>query len=72
MHAIVGTSGCGKSTLISALLGLHEPDSGHISVQCDGETSVILGEDMNLSEWLFNVGFLSQNPFLFEATFETI
>ena len=68
VHAIVGPSGCGKSTIIGALLGLHEPDSGHISVQCDGETSVILGEDMNLSEWLFNVGFLSQNPFLFEGT----
>ena len=68
VHAIVGPSGCGKSTIIGALLGLHEPDSGHICVQCDGETSVILGEDMNLSEWLFNVGFLSQNPFLFEGT----
>ena len=46
------------------LVRLYEPDSGHISVQCDGETSVILGEDMNLSEWLFNVGFLVKIPFL--------
>ena len=30
---IVGESGCGKSTLARLILGLHEPDSGDITVE---------------------------------------
>jgi ABC-type multidrug transport system fused ATPase/permease subunit len=68
MHAIVGPSGSGKSTLISALLGLHHPAGGGVQVvQRDGEARV-LGDDLPLSEWILHVGYLSQQPFLFQGT----
>jgi ABC-type multidrug transport system fused ATPase/permease subunit len=68
LHGIVGPSGSGKSTLISSLLGLHAPASGQIRVCINDEPPRVLGQDMGIHEWLLHVGYLSQQPFLFEGT----
>ena len=68
VHAIVGASGSGKSTLISALLGLHKPEQGEIEVQLNGQETITLGEDLDLHDWILHVGYLSQQPFLFQGT----
>ena len=68
IHAVVGPSGSGKSTLISALLGLHKPDQGTIEVQLNNKKSVILSEEIDLNDWIFHVGYLSQKPFLFQGS----
>ncbi len=70
MHAVVGPSGAGKSTLISALLGLHRPSQGCVRViQGDADQeALVLGEDLTLADWILNVGYLSQQPFLFQGT----
>ena len=67
IHAVVGPSGSGKSTLVSAMLGLHRPDNGSISAVMDGKTWKF-GEDVGIHGWLENIGYLSQNPFLFKGT----
>ena len=67
IHAVVGPSGSGKSTLVSAMLGLHHPDSGNIRA-VKGDASWVLGEDVGVHGWLENIGYLSQNPFLFKGT----
>src|SRR6185369_8876904 len=36
VHALVGENGAGKSTLVKILAGVHQPDSGEITV--DGKT----------------------------------
>lgn len=68
IHAIVGPSGSGKSTLISALLGLHKPDQGTIQLKINGQSPITLGEGLTLQEWLIHVGYLSQQPYLFQGT----
>jgi ABC-type multidrug transport system fused ATPase/permease subunit len=68
LHGIVGPSGSGKSTLISALLGLHSAEKGSVRVKLDGKDTYSLGEDINLHQWILNVGYLSQQPFLFSGT----
>ncbi len=68
VHAVIGPSGSGKSTLISALLGLHKPEQGAIEVQLNGQETVTLGEDLDLHDWILHVGYLSQQPFLFQGT----
>ena len=68
VHGIVGPSGSGKSTLISALLGLHNPQQGEVQVQLDDNRPIILGENLELHQWMLNVGYLSQQPFLFRGT----
>lgn len=67
IHAIVGPSGSGKSTLVNAILGLHPLSKGRITVGDDLNHSRTLGDQLSLSEWLEHVGYLSQNPFLFEG-----
>ena len=68
IHAVIGPSGSGKSTLISALLGLHRTEQGSIDVQINGQEIITLGEDLDLHDWILNVGYLSQQPFLFQGT----
>ena len=59
---IVGPSGSGKSTLIDILLGLIEPQSGHLKI--DGRT---ITKD-NLRSWQNTIGFVPQSIFLSEGT----
>jgi len=37
VRALVGENGAGKSTLIKCIMGVETPDSGKISINCDGE-----------------------------------
>lgn len=59
---IVGTSGSGKSTLVDILLGLLQPQQGHISI--DGEVLT----DANLRAWQNNIGYVPQVIFLADST----
>ncbi|MDA0940090.1 MAG: ABC transporter ATP-binding protein [Bacteroidetes bacterium] len=68
VHAVIGPSGSGKSTLINALLGLHKPKRGAIEVQLNGQETITLGNDLDLHDWILHVGYLSQQPFLFQGT----
>ncbi len=68
VHAVIGPSGSGKSTLISALLGLHKPEQGAIVAQLNGQEKITLGEDLDLHDWILHLGYLSQQPFLFQGT----
>ena len=68
IHAVVGPSGSGKSTLISALLGLHKPEQGAIEILLNDQKSITLGEELGLHDWLLHVGYLSQQPFLFQGS----
>ncbi len=68
VHALVGPSGSGKSTLISALLGLHKPKQGAIEVHLNGQETITLSDDVDLHDWILHVGYLSQQPFLFQGT----
>ena len=68
VHAVVGPSGSGKSTLISTMLGLHIPDQGSIEVQLNGQKPIALADDLDLHDWILHVGYLSQQPFLFQGT----
>ena len=62
MTAIVGPSGAGKTTLINLLLGLYEPTAGRILV--DGLDL----RDYRRETWLKQIGFVSQDPFIYHAT----
>lgn len=68
IHCIVGPSGSGKSTLIGALLALHPTTSGKIVITSQSTTPLTLGYDFKFEDWMLNVGYLSQRPFLFEGT----
>lgn len=67
-HGIIGPSGCGKSTLISSLLGLHKPEQGKIQIRIGSNDPINLGEEILLQNWVLNVGYLSQQPFLFKGS----
>ena len=68
LHGIVGPSGSGKSTLISSLLGLHKAENGRIQVTFPDKPPHTLGLDIDQHSWILNVGYLSQQPFLFQGT----
>lgn len=60
--AIVGESGSGKSTIASLLLGFYKPEKGRITID---------GKDINefdLKELRNSIGFVSQDPILFNDT----
>ena len=59
---IVGPSGAGKSTLIDILLGLIEPQKGHLKVD-----STIIG-NQNRRSWQNTIGFVAQSIFLSGGT----
>ena len=50
------------------MLGLHKPEQGAIEVQLNGQETITLGEDFDLHDWILHVGYLSQQPFLFQGT----
>jgi ATP-binding cassette, subfamily C, bacterial len=60
--AIVGPSGGGKSTIADLLMGLLEPASGQILV--DGH----LLDQKNVQAWRNQIGYVSQDTFLFHDT----
>jgi len=62
MTAIVGRSGSGKTTIIDILMGFYEPTKG--SVLVDG----IELKDIDIQSWRRRIGFVPQEPFLFNAT----
>ena len=68
IHGIVGPSGSGKSTLIGAILGLHPLSQGAIQYVANNNKLLAFGHDFNLHQWLFNLGYLSQSPFLFQGS----
>lgn len=61
--ALVGPSGSGKTTLADILLGLVEPDAGWIEL--DGERLV---DEAGRAALRRQVGYVPQEPFLFDAT----
>ncbi len=58
---IVGTSGAGKTTAVDVMLGLLEPQSGH--VYCDGKDVM-----KNYSSWLEMIGYIPQSIFMIDDT----
>ncbi|GAB5453663.1 MAG: ABC transporter ATP-binding protein [Halioglobus sp.] len=60
--AITGASGAGKSTILEILLGLIEPDTGHLCV--DGEPL----RGSKLEGWRRSVGFVPQTVYLADAS----
>lgn len=70
INAIVGPSGSGKSTLVNAILGLQSPATGKILIGETGTVPFELGSTIGMHDWLGQVGYLSQSPFLFNGTVE--
>ena len=64
LTAIVGRSGAGKSTLVDMIPLLRRPDSGQI--RFDG----VPAEEFDLASLRTRIGFLTQEPILFNATIE--
>jgi ATP-binding cassette subfamily B protein/subfamily B ATP-binding cassette protein MsbA len=60
--ALVGSSGAGKSSLADLLVGLYEPTEGQMLV--DGTPLA----DFDLISWQQQLGVVSQDTFLFNAT----
>ena len=62
MIGLVGKSGAGKSTLINLCCRFYDVDSGSIKV--DGHDL----RDVKLEQWRQNIGIVTQDPFLFNAS----
>ena len=62
MVALIGPSGAGKSTMMRLLLGLQQPNSGHILV--DGR---VLGESV-MTAWRARIGAVLQDDVLLTGT----
>jgi ABC-type multidrug transport system fused ATPase/permease subunit len=60
--AIVGASGAGKTTILNLILGLFEPTSGAIRID---EVDL---KEIRLDSWLAQIGFVSQDTFIFNGT----
>lgn len=63
MTAIVGKSGAGKSTLIDMVMGLIHPENGQVLI--DG---VSLRDDQQLLSLRSSIGYVAQDPFLFNES----
>jgi len=60
--AIIGQSGAGKSTTLDMLMGLIQPDEGHILID-----EQYLNQK-NAHKWRDQIGYVSQETFLFNDT----
>eukprot|EP00475_Leptophrys_vorax_P029977 TRINITY_DN4448_c0_g1_i1.p1 TRINITY_DN4448_c0_g1~~TRINITY_DN4448_c0_g1_i1.p1 ORF type:complete len:1075 (-),score=270.04 TRINITY_DN4448_c0_g1_i1:354-3551(-) len=60
--ALVGFSGSGKSTVIQLLERYYDPEAGFIDV--DGRNLA----NLNLKSWRSNIGYVGQEPVLFNMT----
>ncbi|CAF1309030.1 unnamed protein product, partial [Rotaria sordida] len=60
--ALIGSSGCGKSTIIQLLEHFYDPINGQLLID-QNELSTL-----NLQWWRSQLGFVSQEPILFDAT----
>ncbi|CAF3696052.1 unnamed protein product [Adineta steineri] len=60
--ALVGASGCGKSTIIQLLEHFYNPKSGQILIDKNDLLT------LNLQWWRSQIGFVSQEPILFDAS----
>ncbi len=63
-YGIVGTSGSGKSTVIDLLAGFFKPQKGKVLV--DGMNL----NDLDINSWLYQLGLVSQDAFIFSGTIE--
>lgn len=64
MVGFIGPSGTGKTTVVDLILRLFEPNFGKICI--DGVSM----EEISLSEWRKNIGYVSQDIFLLNDTIE--
>ena len=62
MIGIAGSSGAGKTTLVDILLGLYKTQEGTITV----DSTII--EDINISGWQKNLGYVPQSAFIADGT----
>lgn len=62
MIGIVGSSGSGKTTAIDVLMGLINPDEGHLLI--DG----VKLDQLNLLYWRRKLGYVSQSIYLSDST----
>ncbi|CAF1240166.1 unnamed protein product [Rotaria sordida] len=60
--ALVGASGCGKSTTIQLIERFYNPTSGQLLIDHHDVSS------LNLQWWRSKIGFVSQEPILFDAS----
>ena len=58
----MGKSGSGKSTIVDLLCGLFKEYEGYIKI---GENDLT---EINISEWRKSIGYISQDPFLFNGS----
>jgi len=62
--AFIGESGSGKSTLIDLIIGLYQPNDGEIKID-----NVLISKS-NLQNWRSQIGYISQQIYLFDGTIE--
>ena len=62
MVAVVGHSGSGKSTLIDLIMGFYFSHKGDLRIDKDNINEI------NLSDWRMLLGYIPQQPFLFNAS----
>ena len=61
---ILGRSGCGKSTLLRHIVGLNQPDSGHIFIK---GVDIVHASEKEKNKLLTMMGMLFQNSALFNS-----
>jgi len=59
--AFVGSSGSGKSTLVDIILGLHNPQMGHVSISGQNPQS-------SLQKWPGAIGYVPQDVYIVDGT----